>query len=946
MLWGSGNSVYGTAGVTLNPYTDYVTATSYNASDWFRSSGTTGWYNGTYYVGIYATDSTWVRTYNNAQFYSSTIIQAGASVRGPIFYDSDDTGYYLNPAGASNLYGATFNNPLTVGNSGVYMDWWKDGSGIYMEFTGNSTATRKLRLQGHNGSMDYTQLFIDGGNGYVYTNKNFRATVFYDQDNTGYYLDPASTSNLSALSVNSTMYAYNGIQFYRNGSASTGISWYNASYYNWQEYMAAASATGCGPNGNLTAPSGLTSVTSWALRSRMEGVGTYGWLWEVGSGGGGGATASAVMELDISGNLTAAGSHRAPIFYDYNNTGYYIDPAGTARLSYVAANAGIRIDGNENLYLDNNYGQSIVGLYSSYRYQGIFAMGNAYKLSIDGSSAGSLYGIAWSHPNAGGVAGNLNSHGALFLQNGSFMAAISTNGTFSADVRATIFYDYNDTGYYLDLNSTSNSAMRIRGGALFGPNPTWGAYLRVGSNGNTDFSHASVVATNGNLHMDPASSCHMYLNYYVNGYIYLNGSSYYISTNGSYYNGTAAAANSVAWTNVSSRPTALSQFSNDSGFITSGSNISGYASYLPTLYAGGQQTNPQVYFNNGIGLRVAMTGAWSVWSDTIWVNGYSGGDVPWTVAMHFLRNSEPRMALSAQTQGSTGYGSYYEVYTDYNVGSKRTNALKLWATSHPSDYYIVNNWTGTYWQLTSNHPSGVQVAYADSAGNSGALGGYGGSNWPGKNGNSYYQVDTWLQLNGYHGLYAPSWNSAHWYPNSASSYTTWAIAGSRGSYGGIYDGYSAVHGIMYDSGGNGGVYREANGRWYWYYHLGNACMGIGSSTTSSSYVVYASGAIYATGNICAYSDVRKKENIETIDNALDKVNKMRGVYYNRTDDETKKKQTGVIAQEMEQVLPEVVNYAADVDEYSVAYGNIVGVLIEAIKEQQLQIDELKALLNK
>jgi hypothetical protein len=123
-------------------------------------------------------------------------------------------------------------------------------------------------------------------------------------------------------------------------------------------------------------------------------------------------------------------------------------------------------------------------------------------------------------------------------------------------------------------------------------------------------------------------------------------------------------------------------------------------------------------------------------------------------------------------------------------------------------------------------------------------------------------------------------------------------------------------------------------------------MGIGSSTTSSSYVVYANGAIYATGNICAYSDVRKKENIETIDNALDKVNKMRGVYYNRIDDENKKKQTGVIAQEMEQVLPEVVNYASDVDEYSVAYGNIVGVLIEAIKEQQLQIDELKALLNK
>lgn len=102
LLWGSGNSVYGTAGVYVNPYTDYVTATSFQASDWFRSSGTTGWYNSTYAVGIYAIDSTWVRTYNDAQFYSSTIIQAGASMRAPIFYDANDTTYYLDPNASSS----------------------------------------------------------------------------------------------------------------------------------------------------------------------------------------------------------------------------------------------------------------------------------------------------------------------------------------------------------------------------------------------------------------------------------------------------------------------------------------------------------------------------------------------------------------------------------------------------------------------------------------------------------------------------------------------------------------------------------------------------------------------------------------------------------------------------------------------------------------------------
>jgi len=66
---------------------------------------------------------------------------------------------------------------------------------------------------------------------------------------------------------------------------------------------------------------------------------------------------------------------------------------------------------------------------------------------------------------------------------------------------------------------------------------------------------------------------------------------------------------------------------------------------------------------------------------------------------------------------------------------------------------------------------------------------------------------------------------------------------------------------------------------------------------------------------------------------------LRGVYFDWKDKD--KRGTGVIAQETLGVLPEVVSYAKDIDQYSVAYGNIVGVLIEAIKEQQKQIDELK-----
>jgi len=115
----------------------------------------------------------------------------------------------------------------------------------------------------------------------------------------------------------------------------------------------------------------------------------------------------------------------------------------------------------------------------------------------------------------------------------------------------------------------------------------------------------------------------------------------------------------------------------------------------------------------------------------------------------------------------------------------------------------------------------------------------------------------------------------------------------------------------------------------------NGYVGILDSTPS--YQLDVSGTIRATGNVIAYSDVRSKENIKTINSPLDKVLKLRGVEFNKIG--KKKKEIGVIAQEIEKVLPEVVS-TDDEGMKSVAYGNIVGVLIEAVKEQQKQIETL------
>lgn len=110
--------------------------------------------------------------------------------------------------------------------------------------------------------------------------------------------------------------------------------------------------------------------------------------------------------------------------------------------------------------------------------------------------------------------------------------------------------------------------------------------------------------------------------------------------------------------------------------------------------------------------------------------------------------------------------------------------------------------------------------------------------------------------------------------------------------------------------------------------------GAGSWVTETE--LDASGNLVATGNVTAYSDSRLKTDVDTIENALDKVSKLRGVSFTKVD--TQERGIGVIAQEIEEVIPEVVQDGAY---KSVAYGNIVGVLIEAIKELKSEIEELK-----
>jgi hypothetical protein len=113
---------------------------------------------------------------------------------------------------------------------------------------------------------------------------------------------------------------------------------------------------------------------------------------------------------------------------------------------------------------------------------------------------------------------------------------------------------------------------------------------------------------------------------------------------------------------------------------------------------------------------------------------------------------------------------------------------------------------------------------------------------------------------------------------------------------------------------------------------------IGIGTTSPEYKLHVAGNIYSSGELISFSDKTLKKDIFTITDALEKVKNLRGVYYTNT--ETNDKGVGLIAQEVQEILPEVVKSG---EKLGVAYGNIVGVLIEAVKEltHRLEVIENK-----
>ena len=454
------------------------------------------------------------------------------------------------------------------------------------------------------------------------------------------------------------------------------------------------------------------------------------------------------------------------------------------------------------------------------------------------------------------------------------------------------------------------------------------------------------------------------------------------------------------------------------GYAASAGSVSGL-----TLNNSGSGINPDSVTQNQIGYNTSV----SLFGQTdggLYSSAYSSN---W---IHQIYGDFRTGQIAIRGKNSGTWQGWRTVIDSGNIGSQKVDgSLKFWATTHPSDYYLVNNWTGSHWYITSNHPSPVRVGYADSAGsagsapanggNSSTVGGYsvdvaGSANTiPTRNASGYLIPQNWIQLNGHYGLYSGT-NGAHFYPNN-STYGSWKSLGDRNGWRGIHFGEGTGMTLMMNE-TEFGFHREAhgwyarftNGRFYgasdnvynldyalgnthyWtavnYFQTNNGGQAVNNSNTAkleaystgnnSAFMSFHRGGYYAVnfgldddnvmriggwsasanrwqldmsgnmtvaGDVTAYSDARVKENISTIENALSKVLALRGVSYNRIDSDDKKTKIGVIAQEILQIVPEVVNQDND-GMFNVSYGNLAGLFIEAFKEQQKEIEELKTLI--
>lgn len=241
--------------------------------------------------------------------------EATTNVVTPILYDSNDTAYYVDPAGTTNIANLDVNPTATSATVSFgsatqtgYIDLvlysnsgnaqiWKSGTG-YSGYGGTSA----LNIYNSNANID---LFSDGRTSYdlrasagnVYAGVSSRAPIFYDSANSSYYVDPAGASILQGLKLDDSV---------NNASGTDAVLWiYRDNNNDWGAVIDA-------DNG---------SATDYGLRIDVASSNSYAFRIM------GGGSEQFRVGSDFAYHFS---DMRSPIFYDSANTAYFLDPASSA----------------------------------------------------------------------------------------------------------------------------------------------------------------------------------------------------------------------------------------------------------------------------------------------------------------------------------------------------------------------------------------------------------------------------------------------------------------------------------------------------------------------------------------------------------------------------------------------------------------------------------------
>jgi hypothetical protein len=404
---------------------------------------------------------------------SSGNMLASGSMRAPIFYDSNNTAYYLNPNGDSILVGTTVITRNANSNDvfgglelrennlqGAATGAANEAPGLNFHWSNRGAARIYMNGSGHfvfAGQSDITNNRRDiiFASGFAATRVD--APIFYDSNNTAFYFDGASTTNINTMSGNGkTMFetADGYLRINQGSSFSNGI-WTGSS-----NLLNSGGILGWGSNGGTT-----------NSRVYING-GTF--------------NGTNVISLDGSNGRITASDIRAPIFYDTDNTGYYINAHSDSNIYRLFSYLGGRdTNGNWNTGFQNTPA-------AAYNFHGDISSGGPagswwFYESMRHSNASNYWGtqIAWGwEDNAtrlmqrnvtggsfGGWVEYLNTSDRTY--NGNLYMTGSIRST-SSDMRAPVFYDQDNTGYYINAAGTSYiNALNI------GPTANGASYLNI-----------------------------------------------------------------------------------------------------------------------------------------------------------------------------------------------------------------------------------------------------------------------------------------------------------------------------------------------------------------------------------------------------------------------------------------------------------------------------------